>query len=194
MKRTALLTIGTLSTMVLASSAAMAYQAGDVYVRGGYAKSDIKTHNVSDEGGATLAGGYLFHDKFGIELSTSEEIEHDFGLAGKELGSVDRLPVNLLVNYYPLGGLDSRVQPYMGLGVNYTHFSNVDTSAGDIDIDSDYGVMGQLGVDLMVNDYLSVSGFAQYADIDAEAERNGNDLGTVKLNPVTIGGGITYRF
>ncbi|MCH4565049.1 hypothetical protein MKP05_18280 [Halomonas sp. EGI 63088] len=46
---------------------AMAYQAGDLYVRGSFEKADVTTDNISDESGFSLAGGYLFHDKVGME-------------------------------------------------------------------------------------------------------------------------------
>ncbi len=66
---------------LFATQAAMAYQAGDIYVRGGYAKSDVKSDNgeianqdinVSDEQGIAYGLGYLFTDKFGVELNGTE--------------------------------------------------------------------------------------------------------------------------
>ncbi len=111
----------------LASQAALAYNAGDVFVRGGVAQTDTGSGNgnvagdslsVDDARGLTFGVGYLFTDKVGIELNSSEEVEHDLSVTGSGVGSIDRMPVNLLLNYYPLGGLDSRVQPYVGAGLN----------------------------------------------------------------------------
>lgn len=180
----------------LASSAALAYNAGDVFVRGGVAQTDTGSDNgnvageslsIDEARGFTYGVGYLFTDKVGVELNSSEEIEHDLSIAGSEEGSIDRLPVNLLVNYYPLGGLDSRVQPYVGAGLNYTHFSS---EPNGLSVDESYGAIGQVGVDLAVTENVMLNGYASYADVSADISGGGE----VDMEPVTIGGGVTYRF
>lgn len=190
---------------VMASQAALAYKAGDAFVRGGVAQTNTGSGNghvdgadlnVQSERGFTFGAGYLFTDKVGIELNSSEKFEHDLNVAGVGgVGSVDRLPVNLLVNYYPLGGLDSRVQPYVGAGLNYTRFSGEDTAA-DVNIDSSYGIIGQAGVDLAVTENVLLNGYVSYADVDSDINSNatGATVGQVDIEPVTIGGGITFRF
>ncbi len=181
----------------LASSAALAYNAGDAFVRGGVAQTDAGSGNGNLDGdslnvqsarGFTFGAGYLFTDKVGVELNSSEKFEHDLNtstLGG--VGSVDRLPINLLVNYYPMGGLDSRVQPYVGAGLNYTRFSG---EPSGVNIDESYGAIGQVGVDLAVTDNVMLNGYASYADVNADI----NVGGEVDIEPVTIGGGVTYRF
>lgn len=180
----------------LASQAALAYNAGDVFVRGGVAQTDTGSGNgnvagdslnVESARGFTFGAGYLFTDKVGVELNSSEKFEHDISVPGTDLGSVDRLPVNLLINYYPMGGLDSRVQPYVGAGLNYTRFSGEPTG---VSIDESYGAIGQVGVDLAVTDNIMLNGYASYADVNADI----NIGGEVDIEPVTVGGGITYRF
>ncbi|CDG54885.1 MULTISPECIES: OmpW/AlkL family protein [Halomonadaceae] len=180
----------------LASQAALAYNAGDAFVRGGVAQTDTGSGNgnvagdslsVDEARGLTYGVGYLFTDKVGIELNSSEEFEHDLSVSGVDAGSIDRLPINLLVNYYPLGGLDSRVQPYVGAGLNYTHFSS---EPSGLSVDESYGAIGQVGVDLAVTDNVMLNGYASYADVNADI----NVGGEVDIEPVTIGGGVTYRF
>ena len=185
----------------MASQAAMAYEAGDVFVRGGVAQTDTGSGNgnvggadlnVQSARGFTYGAGYLFSDKVGVELNSSEKFEHDLSAAGASGGSVDRLPVNLLVNYYPLGGLDSKVQPYVGVGLNYTRFSSEPTG---FSIDESYGAIGQAGVDLAVTDNVMLNGYVSYADVSADINNAaGATIGEVDMEPVTIGGGITYRF
>ena len=152
----------------MASQAAMAYEAGDVFVRGGVAQTDTGSGNgnvggadlnVQSARGFTYGAGYLFSDKVGVELNSSEKFEHDLSAAGASGGSVDRLPVNLLVNYYPLGGLDSKVQPYVGVGLNYTRFSSEPTG---FSIDESYGAIGQAGVDLAVTENIMLNGYVSY--------------------------------
>lgn len=185
----------------LASQAALAYNAGDVFVRGGVAQTDTGSGNGNVDGdalsvdearGFTFGAGYLFTDKVGVELNSSEKFEHDLGVAGSDAGSIDRLPVNLLVNYYPMGGLDSRVQPYVGAGLNYTHFSS---EPSGVNVDESYGAIGQVGVDLAVTDNIMLNGYASYADVNSDINANGvGKVGEVDMEPVTVGGGVTYRF
>jgi outer membrane protein len=185
----------------MASQAAMAYEAGDVFVRGGVAQMDTGSGNgnvggadlnVQSARGFTYGAGYLFSDKVGVELNSSEKFEHDLSAAGASGGSVDRLPVNLLVNYYPLGGLDSKVQPYVGVGLNYTRFSSEPTG---FSIDESYGAIGQAGVDLAVTENIMLNGYVSYADVNSDINLDGaGRVGEVDIEPVTVGGGITYRF
>ncbi|MFO7649561.1 MULTISPECIES: OmpW/AlkL family protein [Halomonas] len=197
MRTTRLITAAAIAaSCAFASQAALAYSAGDTFVRGGFAKSDTRSDNgvldgvSSGETGFTLGAGYLFHDKVGVELNGSEKIEHE--IAGDGLaGTIDRMPVNLLVNYYPMGGLDSRVQPYVGAGLNYTRFSG---EPEGVDARRSYGAVGQVGVDLAITDNLMLNGFANYADVDSRISVNGDRIGTAKVDPMTIGGGVTLRF
>lgn len=201
MKPTRLIPVAALATSTLfASQAVLAYGAGDVFVRGGVAISEPSSDNgevagselsIDDERGFTFGAGYLFHDKVGVELNGSESFEHDLSLGGAGIGSVDRMPLNLLVNYYPLGGLDSRVQPYVGAGVNYTRFSD---EPDGIEADESYGAVGQVGIDLAITDNFMLNGFANYADVDSDITVAGESAGEAEVDPWTIGGGITYRF
>lgn len=189
----------TAAAVALASQSAMAYKAGDIYVRAAFEKADIATDNISDERGAYLAGGYLFHDNIGVELGVGQNVKHDrFGLAGNDLGTMKTMPVNLLVNYYPLGGIkNAPVQPFVGLGLNYTRFSSIsekNSSRYNLNVENDYGVVGQVGVDLKLYENLSATGYARWADVNAKVENHGSNIGKVKLDPLSIGAGLTYRF
>lgn len=184
------------------TQSALAYQAGDLFIRGGIAQVEPTSDNgnvagseldVSDENGFTYGLGYLFTDKVGIELSGSEAFEHDISTAALgALGSVDRMPVNLYANYYPLGGSGGKVQPYVGVGINYTTYSDEELTG--LDIDDSWGATGQIGVDLALTDYLMLNGSVSYADVEADASLNETGIGTADVDPVTIGGGITLRF
>ncbi|PSJ21433.1 hypothetical protein CVH10_12705 [Halomonas sp. ND22Bw] len=202
MKMTRLITATAIAAAgLVGAQSAMAYQAGDIYVRGGIAKSEVNDDigslngddiDVSDERGFSYGLGYQFHDKFGVELNGTQDIEHDVAIGGANVGSVDRRPINLMLNYYPLGGTGSRIQPYAGAGLNYTDFNDV-TVAG-LDVDDSYGAAAQLGVDFALTDHLLVGAFANYADVSPDIEINGQDAGDIDVDPVTVGGGFTYRF
>ncbi|GED22054.1 OmpW/AlkL family protein [Halomonas halmophila] len=181
---------------LVAAQSAVAYQAGDIYVRGGYAKSDVSDDNgqiagqdisVQNEQGITYGAGYLFTDHLGVELNGSEAVEHN--MTG---GSFERTPINLMANYFPLGGTDSRVQPYVGIGVNHTYFSN--ESVANVDLDHSTSFTGQLGVDFALTDNLMIGSYAQYADVDSDVSVNGQGAGNLELDPLTVGGNLTLRF
>ena len=170
----------------------MAYQAGDFYLRGEFSKADINADELSRENGFSLAGGFLFTNHLGIELGVGEALEYDFTLETGNAGSMDIMPVNLLLQYYPLGGVaNAPIQPFIGVGVNYTRFSGV---SDGLSVDNDYGFAGQLGMDLVITDNISATSFVRYADVDAEFESGGQTVDDVRLDPLTVGAGITYRF
>jgi len=190
---------------VTASSQAFAYGAGDFFTRVGVAKVEPKSDNgelvngtlevnVEDDSAFAFTLGYRFTDKLGVELLAAEPFDHDFQVDPLS-GSTDHLPPTLTLQYYPLGGTDAYVQPYLGVGVNYTKFSDEEIStAAELELDDSWGAAGQLGVDLLINDNWALNGAVWYLDIDSDASLGGTDIGKVEIDPVVVMGGISYRF
>ncbi|RKQ96322.1 outer membrane protein [Kushneria sinocarnis] len=170
-----------------AAQSALAYGQGDVFVRGDVTKSEpTGTGAYDSDHGWTGAIGVMPFDKIGVELNTSNRAKYD----GDNGGHFKARPYSLLAQYYPLGGTDATVQPYVGAGATYMRFNGADLNDRSGVDDSNWGWTGQVGVDMQVTDHWAVNGFAQYTDIDVDYSGGGDD----KLNPVTVGGGITYRF
>lgn len=185
------------SVVALGSQAAMAHEANDIYLRASFEKADINADELSRESNTYFAGGYQLHDKMGVEIAIGEKVGYDYALGNGAQGNFDRMPVNLLANYYPLGGIDNApVQPFLGVGVNYTRFSSVHVDGDDsMSVDSDYGFVGQVGVDLHVVDGLYATGYARYTDVNADFDSASNTADDkVRLDPLTVGAGVTYRF
>ncbi|MDY7116014.1 OmpW family outer membrane protein [Halomonas sp. SSL-5] len=200
-----LIAAGVAAAAVTASTQAFAYGAGDFFTRVGVAKVEPKSDNgdilggadvdVQDDSAFAFTLGYRFTDKLGVELLAAEPFDHDFQVEGVTGGSVDHLPPTLTLQYYPLGGTDARVQPYAGIGVNYTTFSDEELDAPlSVEFDDSWGAAGQLGVDLLIDDHWALNAAAWYLDIDTDASLNGNDIGKVEIDPVVVMGGISYRF
>ncbi|HBK36891.1 MAG TPA: hypothetical protein DDZ35_08655, partial [Halomonas sp.] len=62
-------------------------------------------------------------------------------------------------------------------------------------IDESYGAIGQAGVDLAVTENIMLNGYVSYADVNSDINLDGaGRVGEVDIEPVTVGGGITYRF
>ncbi|AMD02172.1 MULTISPECIES: OmpW/AlkL family protein [Halomonas] len=201
-----LLTAGLAATAFFASSQALAYSEGDFITRVGVAHVDPKSNNGSLANGTidvdvrsdTNLGftlGYLFHDNFGVELLAALPFKHDIHLDGADIASTKHLPPTLTVQYYPLGGTGSQVQPYAGVGLNYTNFFSEEIE-GDaaLDLSSSWGLAGQLGLDVRLDDSWALNAAAWYIDIDTDASLDGTDIGKVSIDPWVFMAGISYRF
>lgn len=204
-----LLAAGLAAAAFTTSTQALAYGAGDFFTRLGVAKVAPKGDNgnldtalgnlavdVQDDTNFAFTLGYRFHDNVGVELLAALPFEHDINLNGQNLASTKHLPPTLTVQYYPLGGTAALVQPYVGVGVNYTRFSSekLDIDGIDLDLSSSWGAAGQVGVDVLINDNWALNAAAWYIDIDTDASLGTTDLGTVKIDPWVIMGGLSYRF
>ncbi|NGO88287.1 MAG: outer membrane beta-barrel protein [Halomonas sp.] len=188
-----------------ASSQAFAYGAGDFFTRVGVAQVTPKNDNgalangalavdVQDKTDFAFTLGYRFHDKVGIELLAALPFKHDIALNGENLASTKHLPPTLTLQYYPLGGTQARVQPYIGAGINYTRFSDEQLAIGELDLDDSWGLAGQLGIDLLIDGNWALNAAAWYLDIDTDATVNGAAAGTVEIDPIVVMAGLSYRF
>ena len=200
-----LLATGFAAATLAISSQAIAYGAGDFFTRVGVAKVAPKSDNGSLAGGAFAVDvqdktdfaftlGYRFHDKLGVELLAALPFEHDIQLNGESLASTKHLPPTLTLQYYPLGGSDARVQPYVGAGINYTRFSDEQLAIGELDLDDSWGAAAQVGVDLLIDEHWALNAAAWYLDIDTDATVNGAAAGTVAIDPMVVMAGLSYRF
>ncbi|APE29920.1 hypothetical protein BOX17_02445 [Halomonas aestuarii] len=202
-----LLAAGLAAAAFTSSTQAFAYGAGDFFTRVGVAKVEPKSDNgkltdddlkidVEDDSAFAFTLGYRFTDKIGMELLAAEPFDHGFSIAdGAVTGSTDHLPPTLTLQYYPLGGTDARVQPYAGVGVNYTTFSDEEISLNQsLELDDSWGAAGQLGVDLLIDDNWALNAAAWYLDIDTDASLDGTDIGTVEIDPVVVMAGLSFRF
>ncbi|MGR6421925.1 outer membrane protein OmpW [Aeromonas veronii] len=187
---------------------AIAHQAGDILVRGGLAivSPQESSDNVLGTGefeinsnqqlGLTL--GYMITDNWGVELLAATPFSHrvstrDLG----EIAKVKHLPPTLMAQYY-FGDAQSKVRPYVGVGVNYTTFFDEKgvgaLDGANISLDDSWGLAGQVGIDMAVTDRWFVNGSAWIMDIDTDVKVDG--VGTFKthIDPMAFMVGVGYRF
>lgn len=179
--------------LILSNHIAVAHDKGDFIVRIGPAL--IEPNNSSDDvegipgtevgvdNNVTLGFtiGYMLTSNIAVELLGVTPSPHDLrgrqgiGALGK-IGEVDVFPPTLSLQYH--FGNSSTIQPYVGAGINYTHFSNEDTSTSletalggstDLDVDDSWGLAAQAGVDVSINDSWLFNAAVWYVDIDADA-------------------------
>jgi outer membrane protein len=82
--------------------------------------------------------------------------------------------------HLPIG---ETLKPYVGVGVNWTMFSNEDVDVPvDVSIDDSVGLALQTGVDIQLGD-----------EIEGDVEVEGVDVGSVEVNPLVFGLNLGYR-
>lgn len=213
----------TTAAALCVSTSAIAYEQGDFLIKGGAAhvathdsSSDItplagsQGANVDDDTQLGLSFTYMYTDHVGIELLAATPFEHDvqsYGdvIAGSQVGTVKQLPPTLTLNYYP-ASKDSKIQPYVGAGINYTVFfsedahSSFESIAGktDISLKDSWGLAFHAGVDYKLNDNWSLNAGYWYIDIDTDVTLRTAGAGNLKLDididPSVYMLGLSYKF
>ncbi|WP_372836168.1 OmpW family outer membrane protein [Pontibacterium sp.] len=193
------------AVVLAASSAASAYEAGDIIVRAGVAS--VQPTETMEAGSTldTLNGGlgnneqlgitasYMLTDKLGLELLAATPFKHDITANGTKIGDTKHLPPTLSLQYYPMD-TQSALQPYVGVGVNYTTFFSEESTLGDLKLDDSWGLAAQAGVDYAVSDNVVLNAAVWYIDIDSDASLNGADIGTVEIDPWVYMVGVGYKY
>jgi outer membrane protein len=212
-----------LLALAVAAPFAQAFEAGDIIVRAGAVTVDPHEDSSDIEvGGAPQPGlkatldsdtqlglnfAYMVTDKVGIELLAATPFEHTVGtkgLGGLKLGDIKHLPPTLSVVYYPMDK-QSTVQPYVGLGVNYTWFFDTELSSAaenagfrGLDMKDSWGLAGQVGVDFMLTDNIMLNGQLRYIDIDTTGTTEIPGVAKVKVDvdvdPWVYMVGLGYKF
>lgn len=237
--------LGMLAVGVMAATSAQAYQAGDIIFRTGAVTVDpnessdhvsLAGFDLADEGWEVgvdsdtqlgLSGTWMMTDHFALSLLAATPFQHDLYGAGSlpraaDLGSTKHLPPTLTLQYYPMDS-SSMIQPYVGVGVNYTVFfeektsdtldgavdaylfneAGVNVASTEMDLDDSFGLAAEIGVDIRLDERFGINAGIWYADIVTTAnidafDANGAKLGTAKvdveIDPVVYMVGFTYNF
>lgn len=191
-----------LSLAVAAASPALAYQAGDVIVRAGAVMVTPETVNntllpgldVEDNTQLGLTLDYMLTPKVGVELLGATPFKHDLTLSGTTIGSVNHLPPTVTVQYFPLGG-DSKLQPYVGAGINYTKFWGEENNLGLVlSVDDSFGPAVEIGLDYQVTDNVVLNAALWKIDINTNVSANGVPLGELEIDPLVAMIAVGYKF
>jgi len=167
---------------------------------------------------------YYFNKNWAVEAICCISHHHIQGIGslyGGDLGRTWVFPPSLLLQYHFTNF--GAFQPYVGVGVNFTAYFGTRagnnywpflTPAGVVGYNSFYsttitpswGVVGQIGADYMFNEHWGVNADVKYIMMEPNAHswiaNQGSGLGTlyvpvngaVKINPLVISAGLTYRF
>ncbi len=131
---------------------------------------------------------YFFTKNIAAELVLTYPQKVDIYLNSNKLGHVNALPPSLLLQYHFTNF--GQVKPYVGAGINLTHFGKNDSYGGPAVDKYSIGYAAQVGADYMIDKHWGVNLDVKYVQIGT----NVNGVGELKLNPVTAGVGVTYKF
>jgi len=135
---------------------------------------------------------YFFNKNVAVELILTVPQEHTLSSNGASIGTLKHLPPTLLAQYhFPMNGF----KPYLGAGLNYTRFSDVNLTVAGADVDrNSYGAALQVGVDIPLSGNMYLNFDIKKVYIGTDVSLNGTKLGTFKIDPVLAGVGIGWRF
>jgi len=206
--------------LTVIATPAISYEAGDIIVRGRIINVDPQDSSgkISVNGAKTTSGvavnsdtmpevdfTYMIDKNWGVELILAYT-DHDISTTSGGLSGLDNiisakvLPPTLTLQYH--FSPDSNIRPYVGAGINYTHFFDekltgpIKTLSDDIDLQDSWGLAAQAGVDIDIDDTWFVNLDVKYIDIDTTAHiTDGADIRVnAEVDPIVWGIGIGRVF
>jgi outer membrane protein len=200
--------------MSLTSLPVSAYEAGDFILRAGPAgvlpTGESETIGAIAPGAKVeaddawslgLSGTYMFTNNIGVGVLAAWPFEHDINAKGSissldKVGETKQLPPTVTLQYHLETG--NRFHPYIGAGVNYTHFFDEETSGAlnglDLDLKDSWGLAGEAGLDYDLGDDWLISGQVWYIDIDTRANLEGVGKFDVDIDPWVVMIGLGKKF
>ena len=144
---------------------------------------------------------YFFTKNIAVEAIccvSPHKIKGSKALAGVgEIGEALLFPPTIMLQYHFTNF--GAFKPYVGVGVNWTHFFRTDATApfSNLKIDDSFGVAAQVGFDYMINRNWGINVDVKRIMIRPDATvRLGLVPITAKvhIDPWVVGVGVTYRF
>jgi outer membrane protein len=148
--------------------------------------SSVAGLDVSDEWVPEIDFTYFVTPNIGVELILGTA-RHEVTVGSASLGKLNVLPPTLMLQYH--FNPTSTIKPYVGAGLNYTRFYNVDLGALSIDKNSFGGAL-QAGVDIAVtkNGYINLDVKKIWIDTEVKG------VTKLEIDPVVWGIGYGFRF
>ena len=136
--------------------------------------------------------------RFGVECSGAlESREVDVAASGVSdrvnLGSIQTLPINVLVQYYFRPG-SARVKPYAGVGANLTLFWEKSGALDSSDLSPGGGLAVQVGTDIALSAAVVFNLDLKWNQLATNLELDGRKLARLSIHPLTFGAGFGFRF
>lgn len=148
---------------------------------------------IDDAWGITGTISYFLTPNIAFDVLVGLPPQHKINVLGVESAKTKHLPPIFSVQYHFLP--NEKLQPYVGLGLNYTYFFDEKLYDGNkLDLTDSFGLAGQIGVDYQLNPQWSIGADIRYADIKTDVKINGTKVGTVDVDPTVYSLNVGYRF
>lgn len=154
--------------------------------------SSLAGLDVSSEWVPEIDFTYFVTPRVGVELVLGTA-RHEVTLNGTPLGKLSHLPPTVTLQYH--FNPAPAIKPYVGAGVNYTRFYNVDLPGFTVDSNS-FGAALQVGVDIAVtqNGYINLDVKKLWIDTTVKSATTGAKVADLDIDPVVWGIGYGFRF
>lgn len=161
--------------------------------------ADAETGNAS-----TVAFTYerLFTPNIGVELAIgipptiSAKATGSVAFFGDDILSAKNVSPTLFVNYH-FGAPSDTWRPYIGIGINYTKFTNIQsTLSNNVSMSDSVGLAGQVGIDYALSKEWSVFAGIAALQVKSDLVAVGATVLTssIDFRPITYSFGVAYKF
>ena len=149
--------------------------------------------SVKDDTIPELDFTYMLTNNIGAELILGTS-KHDITAGGAKIGSVKVLPPTLTLQYH--FNPEGQFRPYAGAGINYTRFYGFkdDSGLGLSIKKNSFGPALQVGIDMPLTKDVFLNLDMKKLWIKTKVQSNGNDVGTLDINPLVTSVGIGMKF
>lgn len=153
--------------------------------------------------------GYTVYSSIGLEAGIRRDLSRLFAAElfiafesrevdltdseGREssLGSLEALPVNLLLQFHP--AWKGSVHPYVGVGANFTVFWEKTGALNSDDVSPSFGPALQLGTDFDLSPSTVFSVDVKWNLLETDIEEDGTRMATLEIHPMSFGLGVGVR-
>jgi len=201
------------SAVAMSAMPALAYEAGDIIVKAGLVNVAPKDANadtsalvpgseldVQSDMQIGITGVYMITPKVGVEVLAATPFEHEVegdggAIDGATIATTKHLPPTVSAQYYPMDAA-SKLQPYVGIGLNYTFFFDEEDDAGlgTSSLKPSWGLTYSAGVDYMIDDKWLVNAAVWKMDIETEIRGGAADGLEVEIDPLVVMVGAGMKF
>lgn len=157
--------------------------------------SDPSGYKVYSAVAIEAAGRRALGSHFALEANLSlesREVEYTDGDSKTNLGSIESVPLTVLVQWSPRSSGIGR--PYLGAGVNGTYFYERSGRLDSHDFTPTIGPAVQVGADFVLSPSMFLNADLRWNGSETDVEDRDVQYATLRIHPASLGLGVGFRF